>query len=413
MKKKISILALSSILIAGTALASGFRIPEQSVDATAKAGANIASASHADTSYYNPANMAWTKDAWQFEADATYLNLTSVRYKDNRSPYLNGDSKTEQFLLPTFFLVSPDFNNFRFGVSATIPYGLSKRWAQPFPKATAEEYSLTVYEFNPTVSYAVGEMFSMAGGVRMIYSKANVSNYAVQSDGLMVTRSMNGDTTEWGYNLAASLRPNKNVNISATYRSNVDMNLEGDVLMGTNFPSAYSQATVGSVEIPAPAVFSLSMAYAFGAATVDLTWDRTFWSEYESIDFTYTAPVVHPVLQAVFTPSVPKNWDDSNAYRIGLEYDVNPDVTLMAGFTYDETPVPDATLGFELPDSNAYLYSVGFRYRLTDVMEIGAAYLFDYKESRTVVNGSPSTGVNGEFTDSSAHLVSMGLSYDF
>jgi long-chain fatty acid transport protein len=35
MKKKISILALSSILIAGSALASGYRIPEQSVDSTA------------------------------------------------------------------------------------------------------------------------------------------------------------------------------------------------------------------------------------------------------------------------------------------------------------------------------------------------------------------------------------------
>ncbi len=413
MKKKFSVLALSSILIAGTAMASGFRIPEQSIDSLAKAGANIASASHADASYFNPANMSWSKDTWQFEADMTYINLSSVTYKDNRSAFMNGDSRTEQFLLPTFFLVSPDFNNFRFGISATAPYGLSKRWDQPFPKATAEEYSLSVYEFNPTVSYAMGDMFSLAGGVRMIYSKANVSNYAVQSDGLMVTRSMNGDTTEWGYNLAASLRPNKDVNISATYRSNVDMNLEGDVVMGTNYPSMYTQATYGSVEIPAPAVFSLSMAYTFGAATVDLTWDRTFWSEYDSIDFTYTSPVVHPVLNSVFTPAVPKNWDDSNAYRIGLDYVLNPTFTLMAGFTYDETPVPEENLGFELPDSNAYLYSVGFRYRVSEAMEIGASYLFDYKESRTVSNGSATSGINGEFSDSAAHLFSMGLSYDF
>lgn len=413
MKKKISVLALSSILIAGTAMASGFRIPEQSIDSAAKAGANIASASHADAAYFNPANMSWSKDSWQFEADMTYINLSSVTYKDNRSAYLNGDSKTEQFLLPTFFLVSPDFNNFRFGISATAPYGLSKRWAQPFPKATAEEYSLNVYELNPTVSYAINDMFSLAGGVRMIYSTANVSNYAVQSDGVMVTRSMNGDTTEWGYNLAASLRPNKDVNISATYRSNVDMNFEGDVVMGTNYPSPFTQATGGSVEIPAPAVFSLSMAYTIGAATVDLTWDRTFWSEYDSIDFAYTSPVVHPVLNSVFTPAVPKNWDDSNAYRIGLDYVVNPTFTLMAGFTYDETPVPDATLGFELPDSNAYLYSVGFRYRVSEAMEIGASYLFDYKESRSVSNGSATSGINGEFSDSNAHLLSMGLSYDF
>jgi long-chain fatty acid transport protein len=414
MKKRISVLALSSILIAGSAWASAFRIPEQSVDSVAKAGANVASATNADTTYYNPANMAWLKeDAWQFEGALAYINLPSVSYQDNRSPYMNGDSKTEQFVIPTFFLVSPDINNFRFGISATAPYGLSKRWSQPFPRSTAEEYSLKVYELNPTVSYKINDMFSLAGGVRMIYSEAKVSSFAVQPNGMMVTRAMDGDTTEWGYNLAASVRPNEDMNISVTYRSNVDMGFEGDVTLGTNFPSLFSMATEGSVEVPAPAVLTVSMAYTFGPATVDLTWDRTFWSEYESIDFNYTTPVLHPVLNAVFTPTIPKNWDDSSAYRIGLEYELNPDITLMAGFAYDESPAPDETVGFELPDSDAWLYSLGVRYRVSEAMEVGMGYLYDYKESRTVVNGSPTTGINGEFTDSAAHMLSLGLSYDF
>ena len=59
MKKRISVLALASIFAAGSAMASGWRIPEQSVDSTAKAGANIASSKRGDTAYYNPANMAW------------------------------------------------------------------------------------------------------------------------------------------------------------------------------------------------------------------------------------------------------------------------------------------------------------------------------------------------------------------
>ncbi len=408
MKKKISVLALSSILIAGSAWASGFRIPEQSVDSVAKAGANIASATHADTSYYNPAKMAWTKDAWQFEGALTYINLTSITYEDNRSPLYNGDSKTENFLLPTFFLVSPDMNNFRFGLSATVPYGLSKRWEQPFPRSTAEEYSLNVYELNPTVSYQTCDMFSIAGGVRMIYSSAEVASYAVMSDGVMASRKMDGDAYEWGWNLAANVRPTEDMNIAVTYRSKVDLDLEGDVDLGTNTPAPYVMGTDGDVSIPAPAVLSISLAYTFGPATVDLTWDRTFWSEYESIDFYYDDPITHPVLQA-FTAPVMKNWDDSSAYRIGLDYVLNDDVILMAGFAYDETPVPEDTLGFELPDSDAYLYSLGVRYRVNEQMEVGMAYLYDYKESRSVTNDM----INGKFTDSSAHLLSVGLSYDF
>ena len=73
MKKKISVLALASLFVAGSAMASGWRIPEQSVDSTAKAGANIASSSRADASYYNPANMAWMEDTWHVQLDATYI----------------------------------------------------------------------------------------------------------------------------------------------------------------------------------------------------------------------------------------------------------------------------------------------------------------------------------------------------
>ena len=160
-------------------------------------------------------------------------------------------------------------------------------------------------------------------------------------------------------------------------------------------------------------MLSVSLAYTFGPATVDLTWDRTFWSEYDAIEVNYDSPVMHPVLNQFFTSPIIKNWEDSSAYRIGLDYRLDGGVTLMAGFAYDETPVPTDTLGFELPDSNAWLYSLGFKYNLTEQLEVGFAYLYDYKESRTVVNGSPTSGINGEFTDSAAHLMSMGLKYDF
>ncbi|MBU1234903.1 MAG: OmpP1/FadL family transporter [Proteobacteria bacterium] len=410
MKKKISVLALSSILITGSAWAAAYRIPEQSVDSVAKAGANIASSMGADASYYNPANMSWVKkDAWQFEGALTYINLPAITYTDNRTPLYNGESETEHFLLPTVFLVSPDMNNFRFGFSVTAPDGLAKRWTQPFPRSYAQEYSLKVFDINPTVSYQVGDMLSMAGGVRMLYASAKLSSYAVQPDtGIAANMAMDGDTVEWGWNLAASLRPMDNMNLSVTYRSNVDLDLDGDVNMGTNYPQPYVMNTGGSVSVPAPAVLSISMAYTIDKATVDLTWDRTYWSEYENITFTFDSPVTHPVLARVNQP-IPKNWEDSDSYRIGLSYELNPTWTLMAGFAYDETAVPDATLGFELPDSDSFLYSIGARYRVNERMELGVAYLYDYKTSRSVSNDT----INGTFTDASAHLLSFGLSYDF
>jgi long-chain fatty acid transport protein len=143
---------------------------------------------------------------------------------------------------------------------------------------------------------------------------------------------------------------------------------------------------------------------------MELTWDRTYWSAYENIVFHYDTAIANPVLNNVFNQPITKNWDDSDAYRLGLSYELNPAWTVMAGFAYDQSPVPDSTLGFELPDSDAYLYSVGVRYQLSKQMELGAGYLYDYKKSRSVNNLG---GVNGTFTDSSAHLLTMGLTYTF
>ena len=81
----------------------------------------------------------------------------------------------------------------------------------------------------------------------------------------------------------------------------------------------------------------------------------------------------------------------------------------MAGFAIDKSPTPDSTLGFELPDSDAKLYSVGFEYKLTQKLKVGLAYLYDVKEDRTVNNGT----VNGTLSDSAAHLVTASFKYKF
>ncbi len=404
MKKTISALALVTLFTATSALASGYRIPEQSVDSTAKAGANVASASRADAAYYNPANMSWLSDGWQAQADLTYIHLTPISYEDYRSPYFDAESEDENFLLPTGFLVSPFYGDFRFGLSITAPYGLAKRWNDPYPRATAQEFSITVMDFNPTVSYKINDMVSISGGPRLVYSEARVETDA-RYVGTPAVMTVDGDTTEWGYNLAVAVKPSEELNFSATYRSNVDLDFEGDVdlYLGRTLPTRD-----GEVSIPAPAVLTLAAAFEpVEALTVELSWDRTFWSEYEELDFDF-----FPAVGSPFETPKTKDWDDSSAYRIGLSYQLDETWTLMGGIAYDETPVPKETIGFELPDSDAWLFSVGTQYKVNEKMDVGMALLYDYKEEREVTV-TPLGTAYGEFTDASAILVTVGLNYKF
>lgn len=411
MKKKISVLALASLFVAGSAMASGWRIPEQSVDSTAKAGANIASSTRADTAYYNPANMAWMEDRYHLEVDATYIFLSEIDYEDSRSATLDGSSEEEHFFVPTGFLVSPSYGGARFGLAITAPAGLSKQWEDPYPKSFAEEFSLAVIEANPTVSYSFNNMVSVAAGVRMLYADATVT-----SDGIFPTiagprrfsRDMEGDTTEWGWNVALAVKPMEKLNISATYRSHVDLDFEDDADLSL-FSGAVAGTFDADVSVPVPAVFALSLAYdVLENLNVELTWDRTFWSEYDDLDFNFS-PNVGAV--NIFEAPVAKDWDDTNCFRIGLTYALNDTWTLMGGFAYDENPVPDENIGFELPDSDAWIYSLGAQYKVSDRMDVGVAALYDYKESRTAQDERGF--IDGEFTNASALLVSVGMNYRF
>jgi long-chain fatty acid transport protein len=405
MKKKISVLAVTSVFFAGSAMASGWRIPEQSVDSTAKAGANIASSTRADTAYYNPANMAWMDDTWQFEIDATYIYLSPITYTDARNPLFNDESESENFLVPTGFLVSPDYGGARFGLAIVAPYGLSKQWVGGYGQAFAEEFSLTVIEVNPTVSYAFGDKVSVAGGVRLVYGDATVKSNA-DTIGRSLARSMTGDTTEWGWNLAMAVKPTDKMNISATYRSNVDLDFSStaDLLLNGNFFSPDAK-----VSVPAPAVFALSAAYDFmDNLNVEFTWDRTFWSEYKTLDFDFTPPIPgNP-----FEVPLQRDWDDTDAFRIGVTWGVSKKIDLMAGFGYDNNPIPTRNVDFSIPDSNAWLYSLGMQYAVSEKMDLGIAALYDYKEERDN-KVDPAGSVYGTFKDASALLVTVGLNYKF
>ncbi len=405
MKKKISVLALASIFAAGSAMASGWRIPEQSVDSTAKAGANVASSTRGDTAYFNPANMSWMADTWHLEADATYLYLSPIDYDDSRTPIYSGESESENFFIPTGFAVSPSYGGARFGLAIVAPGGLSKRWKDRYPKAYAEEFSLTIIEVNPTVSYGLGEKFSIAGGARMVYGDATVRSNA-GGIGVPLARDMDGDTVEWGWNAALAYKPMDKLNISATYRSNVDLNFDdtADLNLMGNF------MTLGAkVSVPLPAVFALSFAYdVVDNLTVELTWDRTFWSEYDTLDFDFSPRIPgNP-----FEVPQDRDWDDTDAFRIGVTYAVSDVYTLMGGFAYDNNPAPTDNVGFELPDSDAWIYSAGMQYKVRENMDLGLAVLYDYKESRKV-KVHPGDVVYGEFTDASALLVTVGLNYRF
>jgi len=409
---------LKGALLLGTAAASlnaaGYKLPEQSVSSLALGAAYVAHTDGADTAYYNPANMAFMEPNRQFvEGALTLVHLPSIDYRGQQvipgvglGP-ADGSTKVENIPVGHLFYVSPAFGNWRFGMSVTAPGGLSKRWDEPIQKLFAEEFTLKIIEANPSVSYRINDQWSLGAGIRMVYTDGTVKSDGVVN-GARVARDMNGDSIDWGYNLALSWRPAKDWSFAVTYRSNVDLTVKGDATIYYGSVTTPIYKGGARVTVPLPATLAIAAAKTFeDVLTVELVYERTYWSKYRKLDFNYDVPL--PVLD----DPIDKFWKDSNTFRIGLTYRYNDRLTLMGGYAYDKTPIPSRTLGYELPDSDANIFSAGFRYKQTENLEWGVAMLYDHKKKRTLSLGENENGIVGTFSKGGAFLTTVGFRYKF
>jgi long-chain fatty acid transport protein len=396
-------------------MAGAYKVPEQSINSMALGAAYIAHTEGADTAYFNPANMAFMENKQFVEAGVTWAHLPRNKFVGNQAYsatevfQADNHSEIENLQLPFIHYVANPMGNFRWGASLTIPGGLTKRWASGHQKVSAEEFTLKVIEISPSIAYKVSDQFALGGGLRFIYSEG-----IVKSDGGAIKplkRELEGNTMEFGYNLAMTYKPTPDINLAATYRSNIDLKEEGEAnLYLSNVGNQYD----ASVTVPLPAALNLAVSKTWQERhTLELVYERTYWSAYKELDFNYAKPI-QPALVSSFDAAKVRNWEDSNTFRVGLSSKLDESVTLMAGYAKDETPVPKQHASYELPDSPANIYSLGVRVKSNENLSWGVAYLHDEKDVLEIApSDANSNGIIGKFSGGGADLLTVGVAYTF
>jgi len=409
---------LVSVVAATSLMASGYKIPEQSLNSTALAGAYVSNTSAADAAYYNPANMAFMGEDKSLELNLMYAHLNPVEFSGQvatttgLTPPHTAESASEDFVIPQIYIVGATIGedeDIRFGISLNSPAGLSKRWPEGVPSLYAEEFTLKTVEINPSFSYRIMENLAVAAGVRFVYTDGVVKVPGVEIPGPLGgsigTLDVEGSSWNTGWNAALSYKPFEAWGMALTYRSEVNMNVEGgQKVTDPTYTSMGLSSIPASVSVPLPAVATFATDVDVTDSTnIEFVYERTFWSAYEELQFTFAGNGA---------PAQPKNWEDTNTFRLGLTQGLGESLKLMLGVAYDETPVPDETLGFELPDSNAVIGSIGVRWVVNDELDLGAAFLYDQKEDR-FVSIEDNGVIDGTFSGMSATLFSVGLGYKF
>lgn len=230
-----ALLGLVSFGFVSSLSANGFKIQEQSLNATALSSAYVAGARGADASYYNPANMGfsndWGENKSEFELATSLIKIPGFSFDvpttnqglysktkldfgaggfldkllDFDVPVLGelvkqffpelGDLKKEiilehsqpdpqiitgstgdtNFILPKFFYKSRTNHGVTLGFSFVASSGLAMEWAGKGGEFLQDVFIMMI-EASPSISWTIADRLSVGFGLRGMYAMGKFNN---------------------------------------------------------------------------------------------------------------------------------------------------------------------------------------------------------------------------------------------
>jgi long-chain fatty acid transport protein len=277
--------------------------------------------------------------------------------------------------------------------------------------------------YNPTIAYKVNDYVSVGAGID--FFTADVNKHRVVSATLSDTGGdfqLKGSDESWGYNFGLLLRPSEKHRIGISYRSEIDLTLEGTVALdGLNAAGqAVFGATSYSTKMESKSTIPRSIAFGYAYQpnkkwTIEADAEWTDWSCVEEEFLTYPNETNALRLNTLNTDNpASRDWRSVWAYGIGAEYQATDKLELRSGFLYEQSPIPSANFEPVLPDSNKHGITMGAGYLLKNV-KIDASYAFFKYRDRDVTRstvGATNTNVNGKYKGY-VNIVGLSLTYKY
>lgn len=206
--------------------ANGFKIQEQSLNATALSSAYIAGARGADASYYNPANLGfendWGENKSEFELATSLINIPGFSFdvpttnqglyskttleftstidtliaaasklgfselKDLKNPIIlehstpdtqivAGSTGDTALAVPKMFYKSRTMHGITFGGNFVASSGLAMQWAGKGGEFLQDVFIMMV-EASPSASWTINNRLSFGFGYRVMYAMGSFNN---------------------------------------------------------------------------------------------------------------------------------------------------------------------------------------------------------------------------------------------
>jgi long-chain fatty acid transport protein len=397
----------TGILRAGTALgiliiataqanAGAFAIREQSTYGQGTSFAGVAAGGSISSMFWNPATMT------QFRGVVSETGLSVINPDAQQLPQvgtfpallpLGGVSDSGLVgLVPngyTSYQVSP---NLWLGLAINAPFALSVSFPDLWAgRNYAGDSSIRSYNATPSIAYRINDWISIGAGVQIQYMKAEfVSGLTAPFQEL----TLKGRGYGFGATAGVTLTPTPTTQIGIGWRSQIDQNIHGSLLLPAGAAFNVPFSTPGSVEttLKLPNIVSLGIRQQLSPQwTVMGTVEWSGWSRIGTVNINQLSGA--PALVGGNAFRVPFEYDDGWFFSAGAEYRWNERLSLRGGIGYEISPITDQVRGPRLPDNDRFWASVGLSWAIAPFMRFDLAYthlwIKDPTINITAASGNP------------------------
>jgi len=216
-----------------------------------------------------------------------------------------------------------------------------------------------------------------------------------------VTDRGHDSSSGWGIKLGWMGEVHENVTLGAAWSSEIDM---------SNFDDyAGLFADGGGFDIPES--YGAGIAWEVSEAlTVAADWQRILYSDITSVGNPLAPLLTGVPLGVANGPGF--GWDDSDVYKLGAVYRVTGALTLRAGVSHMDQPIPGSETFFNIlaPGVIETHVSLGASWALSDSNELNVAYTHGLEKTVRGTNSIPMPFGGGE-ADLTMHQNILAIGY--
>lgn len=418
MKRLMGALAIAGVMAPGMALATnGYFSHGYGMKAKGMAGVGIALPQDALAAATNPAGMAFVGDRLDVGVD-WFRPIRDSEIVGSVAPAVNRDydgSDTKNFLVPEFGYNKMLGWNMALGVSVYGNGGMNTGYNDGIPLfngGTTRSTGMDLMQLfiAPTFAYKITKDHSVGVSLNLAYQRFKA--YGLQTftaPGFSVspndiTNNGYDSSTGWGIKIGYTGNLTDAVTVGATYQSRTWMSKFSD----------YKGLFVGQGEFDIPENYGIGIA-------VKATPKLTVAADIQRINFGDIDSVGNKVdcffagacqLGADNGPGF--GWRNMTVFKLGASYAWNDKLTLRAGFSTTNQPIPKGQTLFNMiaPGVVENHLTLGATWAVSPTSELSLAYMHAFNKK---VKGSGSIPLGGGFPGGNANLKmyqdSLGIAY--